>query len=103
MPRKRNRFHCVPSMASLVDRSKFSSRWCGPCSRIAPKIEEWSNNDYKDKVVFIKVDVDQSDDISGKYNVEAMPTFVFLKDGKEVNRIVGADQAKLKAAIDEKK
>ena len=78
----------------------FSTRWCGPCVRIAPKIEEWSTGDYKDKVVFLKCDVDEAEAVSQKYDIEAMPTFVFFKDGKEIHRVVGANADQLRADID---
>ncbi|CAF1081669.1 unnamed protein product [Adineta ricciae] len=78
----------------------FFATWCGPCLRIAPKIEDWSSGDYKDNVVFLKCDVDQAEAVSQEFNVEAMPTFVFFKDGKEVHRVVGANVDQLKADID---
>jgi len=77
-------------------------RWCGPCVRIAPKIEDWSTGDFKDTVVFLKCDVDQAEAVSQEYNIEAMPTFVFFKDGKEIHRIVGANVDQLKADIESK-
>ena len=67
----------------------FFATWCGPCKRIAPAFEELSKNFQS--VTFLKVDVDESEEIASKYNVESLPTFVFLKNGVEVNRIEGAD------------
>ena len=75
-------------------------RWCGPCVRIAPKIEDWSKGDFKDTVVFLKCDVDQADALSQEYKIEAMPTFVFFKDGQEVHRVVGANTEQLKSDIE---
>ena len=75
------------------------SRWCGPCVRIAPKIEDWSSKDFKDKVIFLKCDVDQAEAVSQQYSVEAMPTFVFFKNGKEIHRVVGANVDQLLADI----
>ena len=40
-----------------------------------------------DNVVFLKVDVDEAEDVAGEYNISAMPTFVFLKDGKKVRAV----------------
>ena len=80
----------------------FLFSWCGPCLRIAPKIEDWSTGDFKDSVVFLKVDVDQAEAVSQQYDVEAMPTFVFIKNGKEIHRVVGANVDQLKADIDSK-
>ena len=79
-----------------------SISWCGPCVRIAPKIDDWSKGDYKDRVIFLKCDVDKAEAVSQEYNIEAMPTFVFFKDGKEIHRIVGANVDQLKADIESK-
>ena len=56
----------------------------------------------KDSVVFLKCDVDQSEAVSQQYNIEAMPTFVFFKDGQEIHRVVGANPDQLKNDIDSK-
>lgn len=53
--------------------------------------------------MFVKVDVDQAEDLSQKYEVEAMPTFVFIKNGDVVHRVVGANVEQLKADIESKK
>ena len=78
----------------------FFATWCGPCVRIAPKIDDWSTGEFKDKVVFLKCDVDQAEAVSQEYNIEAMPTFVFIKNGKETHRIVGANVDQLKKDIE---
>lgn len=54
-------------------------------------------------VVFIKVDVDENPDTAAKYNVSAMPTFVFLKAGEVVDRLMGANPTRLQELIDEHK
>jgi thioredoxin 1 len=61
----------------------FFATWCGPCKMIAPQIEEMSNS--MDDVVFLKVDVDEAEDVAQEYNITAMPTFVFLKKSKRVS------------------
>ena len=83
--------------------SCFSSfRWCGPCNNVAPKIEEWSKGDFKNKVVFLKCDIDQARSIPMKFRVESMPTFVFFKNGREIHRVVGGNTENLKADIERK-
>jgi thioredoxin 1 len=67
----------------------FFANWCGPCKRIAPIYEELSKK--FPLVTFLKVDVDESEEISSKFSVESLPTFVFLKNGVEVSRVEGAD------------
>ena len=80
----------------------FFATWCGPCTRIAPKVHALSeSDDYKEMCLFLKVDVDHTGDISEEYGIQAMPTFLFFKDGQKCGQFVGANVAKLKATIDE--
>lgn len=68
--------------------------WCGPCKMIGPKAIQWSDS-YG--VLLIKVDVDESPELSNAYNIKAMPTF-FLVQGtwnNKKNEVVGANQAKV--------
>merc|ERR1712223_1496403 len=53
----------------------FFATWCGPCKMIAPKIEQMAGEMVN--VVFLKVDVDEAEDVAQEYNISAMPTFVF--------------------------
>mmetsp|Transcript_22153 Transcript_22153/g.46622 ORF Transcript_22153/g.46622 Transcript_22153/m.46622 type:complete len:113 (+) Transcript_22153:1154-1492(+) len=71
--------------------------WCGPCQMIAPIFEEMSNT-FED-VVFMKVDVDDNAETAATYNVSAMPTFILIKGGVVVERVMGADPNKLMASI----
>ncbi len=66
----------------------FYADWCGPCKLAAPVIEKLSET-YKDKLVMAKLDVDANQVTSGKYGVMSIPTVVFFKDGKEVERMSG--------------
>ncbi len=83
---------------SVVD---FWAVWCGPCRAIAPIIDEL-HEEYDGKAVIGKVDVDNNQETAMKYGVRSIPTIVFIKDGKEVDRHVGAaSKAALKAKIDQ--
>lgn len=77
----------------------FYATWCGPCKMIAPKIDTMAVQ-LKDEVVFLKVDVDETDDIAAEYSIEAMPTFILIKNKNVVEKFSGANEAKLKELID---
>lgn len=69
----------------LVD---FWAVWCGPCRMVAPVIDELSE-DYKDKVGFAKINVDESPKIASSYSVMSIPTVIIFKDGKPYEQVVG--------------
>ncbi|XP_064605431.1 uncharacterized protein LOC135470425 isoform X3 [Liolophura sinensis] len=80
----------------------FFATWCGPCKAIAPKLKEWSEGEFSD-LVFLKVDVDELDDLAAEYGVNAMPTFILFKNKEKVETVVGASEAKLREAINKNK
>ena len=57
--------------------------------------------EFEGKVKFVAVDVDKSEDVAKEYKIEYMPTLVVVKDGKEVGRVVGADEAEIKSMIND--
>lgn len=75
----------------------FFATWCGPCKMISPLLDKFSN-EYS-QVKFLKVDVDQLGDIAQKYSISSMPTLVFIKNGEEVERVIGANPAAIKSTI----
>lgn len=70
----------------LVD---FWAEWCGPCRMIAPVVHELSD-EYNNKVVFGKVDVDNNNGVASKYGIRNIPTILFFKNGQIVDKLVGA-------------
>jgi thioredoxin 1 len=66
----------------------FWAPWCGPCLMIAPIIDELAA-EYRDRVKFVKVNVDENPDLANRYNVMSIPTLGVFKDGTLVGRIVG--------------
>ena len=68
----------------LVD---FFATWCGPCKMLAPVLEKVAEENTDVKIY--KIDVDQDSNLAMDYDVEVVPTVVFMKDGKELDRITG--------------
>jgi len=69
----------------LVD---FWAVWCGPCRMVAPIVEELAEQ-YKDKMGFAKVNVDEAPKIASSYNVMSIPTLIVFKGGKPFEQVVG--------------
>lgn len=81
----------------LVD---FYAVWCGPCSMMAPVVDEIAE-EMSDKVVVGKVNVDESKEIAMNYGIRNIPTFLFFKNGEIAEKIVGAvDKSEIIAILD---
>ncbi|MGL5246225.1 MAG: thioredoxin family protein [Mycoplasmoidaceae bacterium] len=68
---------------------KFSAEWCGPCQMFVPIYAEASSKHVD--VLFGEIDIDDEEtkSITSKYNVNTVPTIIFFKDGKEIERFSG--------------
>jgi thioredoxin 1 len=79
----------------------FDSLRCGPCKMIGPVFEQLAGENPD--VEFVKVDVDEAEEIAAACGIQAMPTFQFYKGGAKVDEMRGADQQGLVAMIQKNK
>ncbi|XP_050719668.1 thioredoxin-2-like [Eriocheir sinensis] len=75
----------------------FYATWCGPCKMIAPKLQEMSSQ--MTDVVFLKVDVDECEDVAVTYQISCMPTFLFFKEEQKIDSFSGASEEKIRDYI----
>ena len=67
----------------------FWAEWCGPCRMVGPIIDELAT-EYEGKVTIGKMDVDNNNDVVAQFGIRNIPTVLFFKDGKLVDKQVGA-------------
>ena len=67
----------------------FWAPWCGPCRMVGPVVEQLAE-EMAGKLSFGKINIDENADAAMRYGVVSIPTMILFKDGKEVERIVGA-------------
>ncbi|XP_068333846.1 thioredoxin H-type-like [Pyrus communis] len=89
--------------AAVKDSNKlmvidFTAKWCGPCRAMVPIFREYADK-FTD-VEFVKIDVDELSDVAMEFSVQAMPSFVFVKKGEVVDKVVGAMKDELQKKIE---
>ncbi|XP_074374971.1 thioredoxin H1-like [Apium graveolens] len=75
----------------------FTATWCGPCRIMSPYFAELAKS--MSSAIFLKVDVDELKSVAEEYDIEAMPTFMLLKEGKVVEKVIGAKKEELQQTI----
>ena len=86
----------IKSGGAVVD---FYANWCGPCKHIAPSFAQLATENPNVKFLKINVDHPWAKGIMSTHGVKCMPTFLAFKDGKQVNKLEGANLESLKAMI----
>lgn len=70
----------------LVD---FSATWCGPCKSLSPVIDKIAEK-YEGKAAVCKMDIEECPGTTEQFGIRSVPTLIFIKNGKQANKIVGA-------------
>ena len=71
----------------------FYAEWCMPCLMLAPIIDDLAE-EIKE-VKFVKINVDENQELASKYNVSSIPCLIVFKEGKEVDRLIGAQDGEV--------
>ena len=69
----------------------FTAKWCGPCQKIKPMILKLKEGLQTDNIKFYMIDIDENDTLCEKCRITSVPTFMLLKDKKEVGQVKGAN------------
>jgi thioredoxin len=69
----------------LVD---FWAEWCGPCKMLAPTVEKVAG-EYEGKAKFVKLNIDDNNEVAMRYGIKSIPTLILFKNGAEADRTIG--------------
>ena len=67
----------------------FWAVWCGPCKMVSPIVDELAK-DYDGRAKIVKLNTDENPEIASRYQIMGIPTIMFFKDGKGIDKLVGA-------------
>lgn len=94
----RDQFDKIVAQDNKLTVVDLYADWCGPCRMLAPIFTELSG-EFGGEANFLKVNVDKHTDLSRKYNARSIPLLVFIKNGREVERVVGVQSKDKYAAL----
>ncbi|KAH8366778.1 thioredoxin-2 [Drosophila serrata] len=78
---------------------EFFATWCGPCAMIGPRLEQLAN-EYASRLIILKIDVDENEELAVQYDVSSMPTFVIIKNGVTLLQFVGSNPEKIVSVVE---
>ena len=79
----------------------FWAEWCGPCKQISPILSELAE-DYKEKILIAKVNIDENPEVPSNYGIMSIPTLILFKNGKSVSSQIGlVEKSSLAEWLDE--
>lgn len=88
-------------LRELIDKGPilidFYATWCGPCKFISPALDVFAS--LYTNITFVKVDIDKTPDIAEDFGIKSMPTFVGIKNGKHIGKVVGASKEKIQTLL----
>jgi thioredoxin 1 len=87
----------VPKTGNVV--IDFYATWCGPCKKLTPEFKNLSEK--YENITFLKVDVDEAEELAKHYEVSALPSIIFIKNNEIVSIIKGFNLTTLVSELDE--
>lgn len=78
---------------------EFFAMWCSPCKQIGLKLEEWAEQ-YRDKVVIVKIDVDTLEELAIEHDVTNMPAFMIMRNNAKVEQFAGSKVEYLESVLE---
>ncbi|XP_034658375.1 thioredoxin-2 [Drosophila subobscura] len=78
---------------------EFYATWCGPCALIGPRLEQMAN-EYAGRMLILKIDVDDHEELAIEYEVTSMPTFLIIKNKVTLAQFVGSNAEKVESTVE---
>ncbi|KAI8037779.1 thioredoxin-2 [Drosophila gunungcola] len=85
-----------PNKHVLVE---FYATWCGPCAMIGPRLEQLAT-EYSSRMMILKIDVDQNEDLALQYEISSMPTFLIIKNRVTLFQFVGSNVDRVVSTVE---